>query len=173
MRRGWLAILALLPLAGCFDNATLGDTVNAYNVGACRVSDPSDSDCDLGAASATLAPVGSGATCDAVFVGYVSSGVGPLNVTIDWGDGSEPKELANQPNQGKIKETHGYPSAQYTDFLVTICQASEPARCKYACVGTPKPDSDSADGSSTTVECPATTIWFKMDCTRSNTTSDD
>ena len=123
------AIFALPLLASCFDNATLGDTVNAYNVngGTLRPYWPSDPDNE----TANDTP-----TCQVVFTGQVASGIGALNVVIDWGD-DQTTELDPQANEAKISQTHEYsPGKEYTDFQVLIRPVNDQSPWKAACLGT-------------------------------------
>jgi hypothetical protein len=140
-----LATIAMASLVSCFNNNTIGDSVNAYNI-------------NNGALAEVKTDAGVG-SCEAEFTGIVVSGVGAINVTIDWGDGATTKVL-NQASETNLSETHTYkPGGDYTDeFLVEICQASDPTRCKYACTGLIVKNTG----------CPTIEPTYVLDCTQSN-----
>ena len=158
--RAVLAIFALPLVAGCFDNATLGDTVNAYNIKGIAPAQsatlkpywPSDSDGE----TANDTP-----TCYVVFAGEVASGIGALNVEIEWGDGAT-TTLKPQASGAKISETHKYDVPdEYTDFRVLIRPDNGQSPNKAACLGT------SVDYTNCETE-PPTTTEFVTDCTVAN-----
>ena len=114
--------------AACAENASVADSVNAYNIN-----------------GGTLAPrwpkdtPTSDPTCEVIFTGQVASGIGNLDVVIEWGDGAT-TPLGSLANGASISELHEYATEDEFGnkpplFAVYITPVNNQSPKKAACLG--------------------------------------